>query len=221
MLQKMSGEDSIVDILTTATLPLFTIILLCSPRSDLKKACLMLTCFCRKTPIIDHLERLIRETIAKHPLPWEQRLMRHNITTTDVSEIGNGSMPSLLLALILASIDIDIRSTATKTFSVLCSRASGQPNGADLQTLAERVVGLYLERNHEARGEFAQNVLPVVLSDKTRFMAFVESKTSSCRNGEAELALFLSTLRVGASNNTLSETGMCHSARDPSLHVVS
>ncbi|KIW49721.1 hypothetical protein, variant 3 [Exophiala xenobiotica] len=37
-------------------------------------------------------------------------------------------------------------------------------------------------------------------------MAFVESKTSSCRNGEAELALFLSTLRAGASNNTLSET---------------
>ncbi|KAJ9496091.1 hypothetical protein H2202_008337 [Exophiala xenobiotica] len=206
LLRKMSGQDSIAEILTTTTLPLIRIILLCSPRSDLKKACLMLTCFCRKTPIIDHLERLIGETTAKHSSPWEQRLMRHSITATDVSEIGNGGMPSLFLALIFASIDIDVRSTATKTLSTLCSRGSGHSNGADLQTLAERVVGLYLKRNHEARGEFAQNVLPVVLSDKTRFMAFVKSKASSCCDGEAELALFLSTLRVGASNNILSET---------------
>lgn len=213
--------DSEVDsIMTIAVPPLVETILLCSPRSDLKKACLMLTGFIRKTLVPDLLERFAEQTTTEHVLAWKERLVEHHVTATDVSEIGSGSMPSLLLALIFASVDVNTRSTAIKTCSALCSRGSARPDRPSLQDLVERVVGLYLERNHESLGDFAQNILPVILNDKHRFAAFATLHARSCCDSEARLALFLSTLRVGVSKSLLSETGRVF-WHHPGLHTFS
>ncbi|KIW15620.1 hypothetical protein PV08_05668 [Exophiala spinifera] len=204
MLKEMSDTE-VDSIMTIAVPPLVEIVLLCSPRSGLKKACLMLAGFVRKTQVHDYLERFVEKTTTSYALAWKERLVEHHITVMDLSEIGNGSMPSLLLALIFASIDVNTRSTAIKTCSALCSRGPARPGRPSLHDLVESVIGLYLERNHEALGDFAQNILPVVLDDKHRFAAFARLHARDSCESEARLALFLSTLRAGVSKSLLTE----------------
>ncbi|KAI1607991.1 phosphatidylinositol glycan, class A [Exophiala viscosa] len=210
VLRKMSDQQSIVEILRYATLPLIKSILLSSPQSEVKKACLMISCLHRKTPIGESLESFTQQSTAEYSTRWNQRLVQHNIGPADVSCIDNDTMASLFLALIFASVDVDTRSAAMKLYSLLCTSSAEAPANASLQVTAERVIELYLEKNHEALGDFAQNVLPMVLYDRERFMAFIEPRCHSCCESESTLALFLSSLRVGIQKNLLSDKGMYH-----------
>jgi len=208
VLRKMSDRESIAEILRYATLPLIQNILLPSPQSEVKKACLMVSCLHRKTPIGESLESFIHQSIRENTTRWNQRLVKHNISPADMSRIGTATMASLFLALIFASVDVDTRSAAMKLYSFLCTSHAEEPANSTLQNTAERVMELYLEKNHEALGEFAQNVLPVVLYDRERFMAFIKPRCHSCCETESTLALFLSSLRVGIQKNLLSDEGM-------------
>jgi hypothetical protein len=213
VMQKMTDREAATGMLSEATLPFIRTILLASPRSDLKKACLMLSCFHRKTNIPDKLESLVQRSLNEHHQPWVQRLVEHNIAPVDVSDLGHGSMTSLFLALIFASLDLDTRTAALRLGSVLCDHDSQTASQPSLQKLLEKVTELYLEKNHAAMGGFAQNVLPVILNDKTKFIAFVGPYVSSCHKDGSRMALFLATLGVGRAKNLLSEEGMYECSR--------
>ncbi|KAK4948093.1 hypothetical protein LTR10_013147 [Elasticomyces elasticus] len=205
VLRKVGDQEKIAEFLRSATLPLIRNVLLPSPQSEVKKACLMISCLYRKNLIGVSLESFVQQSTADHFLHWNQRLVKHNISPTDVSCVENDTMASLFLALIFASIDVDTRSAAMKLYSFLCTSNAEEPAGTSLQITAERVIELYLEKNHDSLGDFAQNVLPVVLCDRERFMAFIEPRCHSCCHSESTLALFLSALRVGVQKNLLSD----------------
>ncbi|KIV81025.1 hypothetical protein PV11_08478 [Exophiala sideris] len=205
VLRKMSDQEKIAEILRSATLPLIRNVLLPSPQSEVKKSCLMISCLYRKNLIGVSLESFVQQSTADHFLRWNQRLVKHNISPADVSCVENDTMASIFLALIFASIDVDTRSAAMKLYSFLCTSDAEEPAGTSLQITAERVIELYLEKNHESLGDFAQNVLPLVLCDRERFMAFIEPRCHSCCQNESTLALFLLSLRVGVQKNLLSD----------------
>lgn len=206
LLQHMTGEIG-NELLIRAALPLLTTVILASPRSDLKKACLMLSCLVRKTPIRGLLPSLIWPIVEDNNSRWTQCLSIHNVSSEDVSSLGHGSMACLFFALIFTMIDLDTRTSALKLYSNLCSYQSDNPASSDLQTLGAQTITLFLDRNHATLGYFAENVLPVILSDKTRFLIFIEPYTCSCREDETKMSVFLAALKVGRSRNILSEDG--------------
>ena len=212
MIQKMTNHEVVTNILAKATLPLIQIVLRSSPRSELKKACLILSCLCRKTPTIDHIESFTELCLRDNKVTWMQRLSEHNISLGDVTDVENGSIAPLLLGLIFAMINLDTRTAALKLYSALCSQDPATPKSLNLQVSAERFMELFLERNHEALGDFAENVLPVILSDKGRFLSFMEPYASSCHKHESRMAVFLAALKVGRMKSILSETGMSYSS---------
>ncbi|EXJ89201.1 hypothetical protein A1O3_02267 [Capronia epimyces CBS 606.96] len=198
-LLKDIDQDTTATILKRAALPLIRVVLLSSPRSDLKKACLILTCFVRKTPILGQLEPLVRQCTELHYLVWMRLLARYNIPLEQISQLGGGSITDLFLALTFAMTDHDTRTSALKLRSTLCSSDS------KLEILAQSVVELYLESNQSALGDFAENVLPTILNTKEKLMGFVEPYVSSGFEDETMMAVFLAVLKVGRLQGLLSE----------------
>jgi hypothetical protein len=206
LLQQMTGEIG-NELLIRSALPLLTTVILASPRSDLKKACLMLSCLIRKTPIRGLLLSLTGRIVDDNNSRWTHCLSSHNLSSDHVSSLGHGSMACLFFALIFTMIDLDTRSSALKLYSNLCSHQSDNPASSDLQTLGGQAIKLFLDRNHATLGYFAENVLPVILSDKTRFLIFIDPYTCSCREDETKMSVFLAALKVGRSRSILSEDG--------------
>ena len=209
LLPKLSNPDLVTDIVEKASLPLVRTIVLASPRSAIKKACLVLSCFLRRTPLIQQLGNMIERCVQENEYAWEQRLSEHNIVAADVWGTWKSSTSHLFLALTLAMIDLDTRSAALKMCSVLCNTSEDNPAAPDLQPVLQHVVELYLDRNHAALGSFAENVLPVILHNKEKLLSFIQPYATSCRNDSSRMALFIATIKVGKTKSILSETGMC------------
>ncbi|KIW90444.1 uncharacterized protein Z519_09090 [Cladophialophora bantiana CBS 173.52] len=206
LLDKQGDPKVFIEILRHASLPLVRIVLLSLPRSEIKKACLMLACLHQRTPLLEDLDQLVQHCIDENRFLWTQLLSQHNFTLDDISAIGHENILQFLLALVFAMTNLDTRSAALKVCSVLCSDASKPMGSPNLQPLAEHVIKWYLEKNHEALGDFAENVLPVILDSKEKFMAFVQPYSKSCQESGSRMALFIATLKVGRANSILTES---------------
>ena len=211
LLQKLTNPNLVAHILEKASLPLVRIILLASPRSDIKKACLLLSCFHRKTPLIQYLDQTVTRSVRENHHAWKLRLSEHNIALADVSTSEEESTIHLFLALIFAMVDLDTRSAALKLCSVFNNDAMVAAAAAtDVERLVEQVVRLYFDRNHSAMGTVGENVLPVILHTKGKLISFVQPYASSCRKNASKMALFIAILKVGRLKAILSESGMCN-----------
>ncbi|KAJ9608869.1 hypothetical protein H2200_006640 [Cladophialophora chaetospira] len=194
------------DTLEKASLPLVRTILLAAPRSEVKKACLVLSCMHRRMPLHEILDRLVSRCLQENDYAWRQRLTDHNISLSDLSTILKGSITQFFLALILAMVDLDTRSAALKLCSVLSGHAVQQPGAYDLQGVVERVIQLYLEKNNTAIGGYAENILPDILDNQTKLISFIQPYATSCRDDSSRMALFLAILKVGRAKAILSES---------------
>lgn len=210
LLRASSDRKMVSETVAETCLPLVRTILLASPHSEVKKACHMLSCIHRKLPILDHLGEFIRRSIEEHHFAWITRLSEHKFHPEDVSHSDDGSIQPFLLALVFTMIDLDTRSAALKLCSSLCYGNNGVTDNTNLQIMAERCIEFYLERNHTVLGDFAENVLPVVLNDRKAFTDFAYRHTHSCYNNTSSMAFFLATLKVGRLKGILSESGMQH-----------
>ncbi|KAL2424894.1 hypothetical protein ABEF91_003824 [Exophiala dermatitidis] len=200
--------ETVARMMVKAAFPLVRWIILASPRSDLKKACLMLVCLVRKTPILIHLEPIVAKCTESHHSAWMRRLARYTISPEHVLLLNGGGFTDLFLALIFAMTELDTRNSAIKLCSALCSSESHDGQRSTLQSLAQRVVEVYLDSNHAALGDFAENVLPAIFNTKQKLMSFIESYTKSSLGSEARMAVFLAALKVGRVQNILSEKGV-------------
>ncbi|KIW77936.1 hypothetical protein Z517_07769 [Fonsecaea pedrosoi CBS 271.37] len=205
LLALQNDPEVIAEVLRRTSLPLVRVVLLSLPRSEIKKACLILAFLFRKTPLLEQLDQLIQNCRDENRLLWTQRLSQHNLTMSDTSSIGQGNIPHFLLALIFAMTDLDTRSGAIKVCSLLCSESTKSTTSSGLQVPAERAIQLYLERNHAVLGDFAENVLPVILDSKQKFMAFVQPYSKSCQESGPRTALFIAILKVGRAKSILTE----------------
>ncbi|KIW73054.1 hypothetical protein PV04_01201 [Phialophora macrospora] len=203
---KLDDTTASVEILQRASLPLIEIIMLASPRSDLKKASLMLACFHRRTPLLPLLDEMVLKCVGENDYAWRERLVEHHITLSDVSSIGSGSIPHLFLALIFAMVDLDTRSAALKLCTLLCDDSHRNTDVPNTRSITERSIELYLERNHAALGSFAEDVLPIILDKQEKLIAFARRYASSCRDRAANMALFVAVLKAGRAKGMLSES---------------
>jgi hypothetical protein len=220
LLLKLDDTTASVEILKRACLPLVEIIILASPRSDIKKASLMLAYFHRRTPLLPLLDELVLQCVNENDYAWRERLVEHHITLSDVSSIGSGSIPHLILALIFAMVDLDTRSAALKLCTLLCDDSHRNTDVPNTRSITERSIELYLERNHAALGSFAEDVLPIILDKQEKLMAFTQRCASSCRDRAANIALFAAVLKAGRAKGMFSESGTCLSiwhCHDPIL----
>ncbi|EXJ64489.1 hypothetical protein A1O7_00825 [Cladophialophora yegresii CBS 114405] len=202
-------DDSMASVvLNRASLPLLKIVLLASPRSDIKKACLMLAYLHRRTPLLPLLDALVLQCVNENDYAWRQRLAEHHIRISDVSNIGKGSIPHLFVALIFAMVDLDTRSAALKLCTFLCDDSHRNTDVSNTRAVVERSIELYLERNHAALGTFAEHVLPMILDKKEKLIAFTQRYASSCYDKGANMAIFIAVLKAGRAKGILSEAEM-------------
>jgi len=206
LLQPMTDEAA-EELLIRSALPLLTTVILSTPRSDLKKACLILSWFIRKTSLRDLLPPLTEQIVEENNPKWTYCFSSHNISADDISSLDHGSMGSFFFALIFTMIDLDTRSSALKVYASLCYYQSHNPTSSHLQRMGGKAIKLFLDRNHASLGYFSENVLPVILSDKTSFLIFIDPYTGSCRVDATKMSVFLAALKVGRLGNILSENG--------------
>ncbi|KEF59946.1 uncharacterized protein A1O9_04794 [Exophiala aquamarina CBS 119918] len=206
LLQHMT-DDVAEELLIRSALPLLTTVVLSTPRCDSKKACLILSLFIRRTPLRDLLPSLTERIMEENNSRWTYRLLSHNISDDDISSLGHGSMASFFCALIFTMVDLDTRASALKLYSNLCSYQSDNPASSDWQGTGGHAIKLFLDRNHATLGYFSENVLPVILNDKARFLVFIAPYIGSCREDDTKMSVFLAALKVGRLGNILSEDG--------------
>lgn len=207
--QKMSDPKAVTKILEHASRPLVRIVLLASPRTELKKAALMLSYLYRRTSLSRHLHEVVLACVTADEYLWRLRLSKHHISFPDVMALGEGSIIHLFLALAFAMVDIDTRSSALKLCSILCSHTPDHVPNLDLQLVADRVLELYLDKNHTLMGNFAENVLPVILDSREKLLAFAQIYAMSCCENPSKMALFIAVLKIGRAKATLPESGEC------------
>lgn len=206
--QQLEEKKQISQILKNATLPLIRTVLLASPRPDLKKACLMLSCFVRRTDLATLLSDCISSILLDNDLEWKQRLAIYNITTEDVEACGPEKVYPFLVALTFTMNDLDTRTAALKLCSALCIQDTRSVESLSLQYNVERAIKLFLEKNHNSLGYFAEYVLPLMLSSQDSLFSFIEPYVNSPYKDESKVAILLAALKVGRIATMLSEVGM-------------
>jgi hypothetical protein len=211
LLQNQPDAGVAAEILDTAAAPLIEVLLLGSPRSDIKKASLLLSCLCRSTALIPRLDRLVARCINSTKHAWQQRLIDHNIPTSKVDLADEGSIFHLCLALVFTMLDLDTRSASLKLFSLLHNQQSASRDGESkaYDRPKRSAIESFLDRNPAAAGSFAEHVLPTILKTKAQVLAFVKPYSMSSSEIPSRLAVSLAVVKVARANAILSESGMC------------
>lgn len=209
LIQRMSDPRVVTKILEHAAQPLVRIVLLASPRTELKKAALMLSYLYRRTSLPQHLHGVVLACVTADEYLWRLRLSEHHISFSDVMALGEGSIVHLFLALAFAMVDIDTRSSALKLCSMLCNYSADNVPNLHLQRMADRVFELYLDKNHTLMGNFAENVLPVILDSREKLLSFAQIYAVSCWESPSKMALFIAVLKVGRTKACFPESGEC------------
>jgi len=207
MIRRQPEKEVADGVLREATLPLLRIVLLGTPRAELKKACIMLSCLLQRTPLFDQLVSLATDSLTDVRLGWEDRLSRHNIRAADIQASTDHALAPLLLSLICAMVELDTRSAALKLSSALNTVHPDSSTSTDLNILAGRMIELFLEKNDMVVGDFTDHVLPAILDDAAKFGAWVKHCGLRSRKDPARLTIFLSVLRAGRVKKFVSEDG--------------
>ncbi|RVX72446.1 hypothetical protein B0A52_03634 [Exophiala mesophila] len=205
LIQQMDQRQPDYSVLSDAAVPLIKTVLLASPRSEVKKACQFLTCLVRRTKLTAVLPEYVSSALGDNSTVWHRRLAMYSIAPAEIQETGSGQVSSFLLALTISMNDLDTRSSALKLCSTLCGQEKDIPEGLELQSKEETVIKLFLERNYESLGVFAEYVLPAILNDKARLISFVAPYIALARDHDSRVAILLAALRVGRTVNMLSE----------------
>lgn len=174
------------------------------PRGTIKASCISLSCLLRKTPLQSSLETAAKEALDQHTAVWVRRLTQAGLLLRGDSKLFTG-LQELLLALLFAVNNLETRSASLKLFSQICT--------SDLQTktkpleLAARVLEYYIEQCQDVLGDFASNVLPVLIDSKASFESLASAYTPTQNTSSSRFYLFLIVLKAGRMQGFLAEKG--------------
>jgi len=194
-------------ILQDSTLRTLTTLLIGTVPGHMKEACIIITCFLRKTMLFTVLPTLVERCVEANKVSWTHKLHEHNIPSSISEEHSSRGISPLLFALIFSSRLSEPRSASLKLLSLVCSREDKLEGSVQPGVLAGAVIQIYLAANTAALGDFAQDVLPVLLSNSARFQSFLEQFAPQADSQKSDLYTFLAVLYVGRMKSYVSEEG--------------
>lgn len=176
------------------------------PHGHVKADCIFLSCFIKKTRIVTNLAGLVYSCLQDEAVLvlWRQRRLANGMQAKEILSPGT-AMREFFLGLLFAVNSLETRSAALKLFALLCS----QPNICEGHPMddAAAVLEEYISCNPDLLSDFADNVLPVILDQKSQFEAFLKLYSSSFTQSESRLILYLAVLKVGRLKSFISEKG--------------
>ena len=205
LLNEHSDKQIASSLLVQSAGSMIDVVLMDYPQGELKSACVSLTCLLKKAALLPILNTVVLERLQKRSVSWGHRCILNNVSraysTDDNTGIGN-----LFLALLFAINSLETRSAALKLFALLC--CSPTTKGDRPVGKAAQVLEYYLHHNHASLGDFAANVLPVIIDNKGTFEDFMTLYSPTYRCAESRIILYLAVLKVGRLKSFISENGL-------------
>ena len=173
------------------------------PRQDLKLCCIVLSCYLRKTELRAELETVVETSLKQVSSSWVRHQNANNVCP-DTGSASSSSIGVLLLALLFAVRNLETRSASLKAIVQICNGEGGEARTA----LAAEAFQTFIRANSDSLGDFADNVLPVILDDHERYETFLKVYQIKPGCMTEQMLLYLSVLRVGRLNKIVAERGM-------------
>jgi hypothetical protein len=205
LLQENPHKEVASSILREATQRLFGVLFTDSTSRQVKTACIALTCFIKKTGLLRNLEDWLDNSLDEVSSSWHQHQLHNGISLGNDPD-SSSSARHLFLALLSAIRHLEARSAALKLFSLLLHAEVWTKDCRPMQQAA-KVIELFVQSDAIPPGDFADNILPVVLDDKPCYQLFQDLYKPESDTTDSKLVLYLSVLRTGRLKNFLSEDG--------------
>lgn len=176
-----------------------------TPSGQIKSVCIALTCLVKRTGLLTVLEDELADCLDQVSSPWKRYQLQNGTTLGDLRYQGSSSRP-LFLALLFAVRNLETRSAALKLFTFLL-HSEGWTRGCRSAQSAAEVIELFLLNDTPSLGNFADNIIPVILDTETRYEVFRDLYKPDKAGSESRLILYLSVLKAGRLRNFLSDGG--------------
>lgn len=176
---------------------------------EVKVACIVLSCYVRKTDIAHKLPNLAEVAANKLGIVWDQLLHQYSIKLSDLNWIPVGQgVEKLILGLLIASSGLETRSAALKLLTLVINKRQDPDEASIISTVASRTVQLFLVRNKHLLADYADNVLPIILDTPAQWQIFSEVDGRD-RNWTSSSSVLqgLAMLRIGRLKSYINEKG--------------
>jgi hypothetical protein len=205
LLKENPDEATALAILSECSQKLLNVILTGQPARQVKSVCIALSCLVRKSQLLLTLEDMLAASLVQVDSAWKQYQLQNSVPI-DKPLSQQSNSPHLFLAVLFAIRNLETRSAALKLFSLLTHAENWTQDHSPTQLAAE-VIELFIKVNATSLGDFADNILPVILDDRPRFQAFTAFYQPDNSCSESRLILYLSVLKVGRQKKFLTEDG--------------
>ena len=206
LLKSNPDTETALAILRQSCRRLVATLLSVNSHRQVKTACIALTCFAKKTDLLHHFEYIVEEGLTEVS-PSQRRCQLHQNSTGRNYPSASSGATNFLMALLCAIESLETRSASLKLFSLLLHADKWTRNNTT-STLAATAIDAFLEDRSDTLQDFAANVLPVIIDDKARFLAFCDLYKPTATSSESSLVLYLSVLRTGRIAKYVSQSGM-------------
>ncbi len=206
LLRKHPDHALASNILQRSSQGMLTTLFTGTPGGQIKSVCIALTCLIKKTRLLRMLEDVVAESLDQVSSSWK-RLQLENCIQLPYSFAQQSRSRHLFLALLFAVRKLETRSAALKLFSLLLHSEDWTRGCRPAQSAAE-VIELFLREDAASLGDFADNVIPVIMDDQTKYQTFRDLYKPNEVCLESRLILYLSVIKAGRLKKFLSEDGM-------------
>ena len=206
LLSEHSDKHAASTLLYATTKDLLNAILVVESPQQVKVSCITVSCFVKRTFLAPEIPRLTADCISELSSAWSKHLQPHNLNPSDFTCAAR-DRKAVFLALLMVARSLETRSAALKLLTFICTRTDEATDSQHLFTSAALTISLYVDRNGDLLGDFADNVFPVVLNDRLRWLSFRHFFQAKSWENESKLLQYLAVLRVGRLNKFITEEG--------------
>ena len=176
------------------------------PSLPIKTACIAITCFLKKTNLLAQLEDTLAKILNQVSCSWKERQLHNGVSVGDLLHEPSCAR-HLFLALLFAVRSLETRSAALRLFTLLLQADDWTRDSSPTQSAAD-MIELFIKQDTDSMGDFADNIISVILDDKARFQTFVDLYRPDNACPESKLVLYLHVLKAGRLKRFLSEAGI-------------
>lgn len=208
LLNEHPDTDVASSILRDSATSLLSIILTGMPQQHIKIACVAFSCLLRRTSLHAELEDVVDKRMNQVSSSCKRYQVQNNISPDVVTSTGLAGARVLLLSLLFAVRNLETRSAALKAIVQLCKPATDVDGPQSYTVVTAEMFQVFMQQNEDSIGDFADNVLPVVLDQHNRFETFLRVYQVTQNSTTRNIILWLAVLKVGRSKKFITESGI-------------
>lgn len=197
-----------LSVLKDSAAGLLKIILTGTPQKHIKISCVALSCYLRTTSFQVELVDILEDVLSQVSNSCKRYQGRNNVSPDVLMSTRPSGMQVLLLALLFAARNLETRSASLKVLVQLCRFTENDQSSQNYTTWAAQMFQIFISNNTDALGDFADNVLPVILDQQLRFDTFLGTYQIHKDSTAQQIVLWLAVLKIGKLKKYIAESGI-------------